>query len=368
MKITCFIDDLNPGGAQRQICYLAKLLKEKGHEVTILTYYGNTFYKKDIEKFNIKYFSIANEIKIIKFYKVIKFLRNYNHDVVIAYLRNPSLLAEIASIGKKKWKLIVSERNAYINNDFFKLFIRRIFHLLADHIVVNSKTNKKLLNKNAPWLKKVSTIYNYVDLDFFKPTNKSYQFNKIILLGVGKYNYQKNINNLIEAIKIIKNRNSSIDIKLNWVGDTLVSEQKNKLIRDLRDKIKKYNLDSEISLYPATNDIINRYRESSALILPSFYEGLPNVACEAMSVGLPLLLSNVCDNSNLVDNNKNGLLFNPNDPEDIADKIVNFASLNSNKKSKMGFHSREKSLEMFNSMKFIDKYLKIISFNNKVKK
>ncbi len=362
MKITCFIDDLNPGGAQRQIFYLAKLLKEQGHEIAILTYHNNNFYIKDIKKHDIKYFSITNKIKILKFYKVIKFLRNYNHDVVIAYLRNPVLLAEIASIGKKNWKLIVSERNAYINNDFFKLFVRRIFHLLADHIVVNSNTNKRLLNKNAPWLNRVATIYNYVDLDFFKPTNKNYQCNKIILLGVGKYSHQKNINNLIEAIKIIKNSNLSIDIKLNWFGDTLVSESKNKLIHDLKYKIEKYNLDSEISLYPATKDIINHYRESSALILPSFYEGLPNVACEAMSVGMPLLLSNVCDNNNLVDNFKNGLLFNPSDPKDIADKIVSFANLNINKKIQMGLYSRKKSLKMFNNDRFIEMYLNILSY------
>ncbi|MDA9651244.1 glycosyltransferase [Pelagibacteraceae bacterium] len=365
MKITCFIDDLNPGGAQRQICYLAKILKEQGHDVAILTYNTNNFFIQEIKKHNIKYFSITHKIKIINFYKIIKFIRSYNHDVVIAYLRNPVLLAEIASIRRKNWKLIVSERNAYINNDFFKLFIRRVFHLLADHIVVNSNTNKELLNKNAPWLRDVTTIYNYVDLDFFKPINKNKFLQKIVLLGVGKYSYQKNINNLIEAIKIIKDNNFSIDIKLNWFGDTLVAESKNKLIQELKYKIKRYKLESNINLYPATKDVINQYRVSSALILPSFYEGLPNVACEAMSVGLPLLLSNVCDNKNLVENNKNGFLFNPSEPQDIANKIIDFANLQNAKRIQMGSYSRKKSLTMFNKIKFIDMYSKIINSKNK---
>lgn len=366
MKITCFIDGLNPGGAQRQICYLAKLLKEQGHDVAILTYHKNNFFMDEIEKYNIKYFSITHKIKIFNFYKIIKFISTYNHDVVIAYLRNPVLLAEIAAIRKRKWKLIVSERNAYINNDFFKLFIRRIFHLAADHIVVNSNTNKKLLNKNAPWLRDVTTIYNYVDLDIFKPKYQNEVLQEIVLIGVGKYSYQKNVNNLIEAIKIIKDRNFSINIKLNWFGDTLLTKNKNRLMHKLKYKIKKYNLDSNINLFPATKDIINQYCKSSALILPSFYEGLPNVVCEAMSLGLPLLLSNVCDHKYLVENDENGYLFDPSEPKDIADKIISFASLQDSKRTQMGTLSRKKSLEMFNKIKFINMYSKII--NTKYKK
>ena len=50
MKITCFIDNLNAGGAQRQICNLAYLLKQKNHEVTILTYQPSKFFLNDLKK------------------------------------------------------------------------------------------------------------------------------------------------------------------------------------------------------------------------------------------------------------------------------------------------------------------------------
>ena len=60
-------------------------------------------------------------------------------------------------------------------------------HLFADHIVVNSVTNKKKLKKEAPWLKQISTIHNYVDLEEFHKKNTYVRdTSNIRLLGVGK--------------------------------------------------------------------------------------------------------------------------------------------------------------------------------------
>ncbi len=57
--------------------------------------------------------------------------------------------------------------------------------------------------------------------------------------------------------------------------------------------------------------------------MPSYFEGLPNAACEAISCGLPLIISDVCDNKILVDK-LNGYLFDPYNPKDIAKKIISF--------------------------------------------
>ena len=67
-------------------------------------------------------------------------------------------------------------------------------------MIVNSNTNLKNILHYSPWLKKVSLIHNFTDLDYFKPdynlpgNNK----NKIYFIGVGKYSSQKNIVNLVE--------------------------------------------------------------------------------------------------------------------------------------------------------------------------
>ena len=208
MKITCFIDNLNAGGAQRQICYLAFLLKKKKYNVSILTYHSANFFAKYLKKYKIKHVIIKDKNKFLRFVKIVRYLRSSKQDIIIAYLRNPSLIAEIASLFKKKWKLIVSERNNHKNNKYFSNFFRRIMHLFADYVIVNSRTGYNSIRKKAPWLKKVSLIYNFINLNYFKPRKKIHNKNKKIInfIGVGKYSDQKNILNLVRAFNIVKKK------------------------------------------------------------------------------------------------------------------------------------------------------------------
>ena len=197
MNITCFIDNLNAGGAQRQICYLASFLKKKNNEVTVLTYHPGDFFLDELKKNKIHHVNLQNKNKLLRTLKIIKLLRSSKHDIVIAYLRTPSIISEIASIFGKKWRLIVSERNNHINENYFINFIRRLMHLFADHIIVNSNTGYKSIKKNSAWLKKVSLIYNFTNLDYFKPKKNFLEKNKekINFIGIGKYSDQKNIIN-----------------------------------------------------------------------------------------------------------------------------------------------------------------------------
>lgn len=362
MNITCFIDNLNAGGAQRQICYLASFLKKKNNEVTVLSYHPGDFFLDELKKNKIHYVILQNKNKLLRTLKIIKFLRSSKHDIVIAYLRAPSVISEIASIFGRKWKLIISERNNYVNDGFLKNLFRRLMHLFADHVIVNSNTGLQSIKKNAPWLKNVSLIYNFTNLDYFKPKKNLLDKNEEVInfVGIGKYSEQKNIINLIEAFNIVKKKVPEINFNLQWFGDNFNKDESNKYLNKLKFLINKYNLSDEFVLNPATQDILDEYQRSSALILPSLYEGFPNVICEAIACGLPILVSDVCDNSFFVDQS-NGYLFNPNDPSDIADKIISFFYLENKKKKIMSINSRKKAELIFSKEKYINSYLKIIN-------
>ncbi|WP_440680924.1 glycosyltransferase [Candidatus Pelagibacter sp. HIMB1623] len=362
MNILCFIDNLNAGGAQRQICYLASFLKTQNNQVTILTYHPGDFFLDELKKNKIHYVNIQNKNKFKRIIKIINFLRSSKYDVVITYLRTPSVISEMASIFGKKWKLIVSERNNYLNDNYFNNFLMRFMHIFADHVIVNSNTGLNSIKKYSPWLKKVSLIHNFTDLDYFKPKKIFLEKNvkKINFIGVGKYSEQKNVINLIEAFKIVKEKAPNINFNIEWFGDNFSNNQSNKYLNRIRSLINQYNLDDVFILNPETHDILDKYQRSSVFILPSLYEGFPNVVCEAIACGLPVLASEVCDNSFFVDHS-NGYLFNPNDPSDIADKIISFSQLEDKRKYLLSVNSRKKAELIFSKEKFINNHLKIIN-------
>ena len=113
-------------------------------------------------------------------------------------------------------------------------------------------------------------------------------------------------------------------------------------------------------LKPATKDILSKYQYCDVFCLPSLYEGYPNVVCEAMSCGRPIICSNVCDNSFLVENNKNGLLFEPNDVASISEAIITVLKIDKKQLEQWGTVSRQKSIVLFSQDTFIQKYINLI--------
>ena len=84
-------------------------------------------------------------------------------------------------------------------------------------------------------------------------------------------------------------------------------------------------------------ELLHRY---PALIHPSLYEGLPNVVCEALACGLPVLASDVCDHALLVSEGERGFLFEPTFPESIAAAITKFSALSGEGRERLSRNAR----------------------------
>ena len=94
--------------------------------------------------------------------------------------------------------------------------------------------------------------------------------------------------------------------------------------------------------------------------LPSFYEGTPNVICEAISTGLPVACSDVCDNHIYVMTGQNGVLFDPNNPNDMANKISHLLNLYDVDFQEYQRNSRNIAVGKLSKESFVDAYIKII--------
>ena len=106
---------------------------------------------------------------------------------------------------------------------------------------------------------------------------------EIVIGHVGKFNEQKNHIFLIKVFScFVKYCPNS---KLLLIGD---GPKKNEVIS----LINQYGLDSKVILTGAVTDVSFKLQSADIMVLPSLYEGLPNVVLEWQAMGLPSIISN----------------------------------------------------------------------------
>lgn len=351
-KIVCLIESLGSGGAERQMAYLASALKAEGHSVELWTYYPNDFYKYILDESGVRYRCIHEaQSKWKRIYVLRKELKRSRPDAVITYLDTASIVGCMIKLLGGKFKLIVSDRNT-TQKITLRERVRFFMFRFADWIVPNSHTQTKFIKANFPNLsQKIKTITNFVDSDYFTPkAAEKFLQNCTKLLVVGRVMPQKNVLRFIEAIRLVKDKGA--DIHVDWYGGKVNNDYYEQCIQ----AIEKHHLQNIFQFHPATKNIIDEYHKADVFCLPSIFEGFPNVLCEAMSCGLPVLCSNVCDNPDIAEDGINGLLFNPQNPEEIASKILSFVNVNQEQKNTMGEKSREIIIKKYSKKSFIDSY------------
>lgn len=355
MKILLFIDNLGAGGAQRQLVGLAVMLLERGYNVKVATYHKTDFYKSFLDNNKVPNELIPGADNTKKRILAVRsYIKEERPDCVIAYQETPSLVVCAAKLIGGNYKLIVSERNTTQRvgkNERVRFFL----YQWADAIVPNSHSQEKWLIDHYDWMKrKITTITNFVDLNKFAYTKHTRKEVPVIMVAASIW-ASKNTLGLIDAAKIL--RDKGIKFKIQWYGK---SEKWIDYFNQCQEKINSYKLQDMVELLPKTKEIQKKYQEADYFCLPSFYEGTPNVVCEAIATGLPVLCSNVCDNSIYVHEGLNGALFNPNTPNDIAVKIQTLLSQSEDDYQRYRDNSRTIAEQQLSSDVFIQKYLQLL--------
>jgi glycosyltransferase involved in cell wall biosynthesis len=355
MRILCIIDSLGSGGAQRQIVGLSKLLQNKKYDVLVAWYHQNSFYKHDLDANNIRNINIPANGFINKIAFVRKLVISYKPDVLIAYLNGPAIIASLLKFLGYKFYLIVSERNTN-KSVSIREKVKFFLYKWADSIVSNSFSQADFIMKSYPLLyKKTTVITNFSDTKLFRPIDlvlprKSGEMN---LLVVARIVEQKNVLTFIGAIKQITDKGYKLNI--DWYGKPFSATYFQECLK----LVEKFKLSDSFHFYNETTNIVEIYNKADVFCLPSLWEGYPNVICEAMACGLPILCSNICDNPKIVSNGINGLFFDPNIEDSIANCIISFLEMDNRAQRLMKIESRKIAEYLFSEETFVNKYIRL---------
>ncbi|MCF2649126.1 glycosyltransferase [Niallia circulans] len=170
--------------------------------------------------------------------------------------------------------------------------------------------------------------------------------NKIHLLFVGRFDYQKGLDILLDFFKVYKNSNIVLDI----VGAKVLS--KNNTDTNL----------SNVNYHGWINnaDIDKFYRNSDAIIIPSRWEGFGLVAVEAMRNKKPVIASNRGALPEIIKHNENGYIFDLNNLSELKEILSN---LTKERLERMGQNAYKSFLQNFTSDTMNQK---IISLYNEI--
>ncbi len=211
--------------------------------------------------------------------------------------------------------------NCDSRNYWFKLY-RVLRQFIQNNIVGLNKKLKYAIgisNLNIEILKKylkkanIKKILNPIELDL----NYSYNLNNEYYLYLGRVSKEK-------GVDIFCNVLSKLGKKAIVVGDG-----------GELDRLRKKYPNIIFTGWKNNHDVKKYIRGAKALIVPSlWYEGAPLTPLEAMSFGVPCLISKKCSGREYITDN--GLTFDPYNSKDLEDKIKIF-ELNADKYSKNSF-------------------------------
>lgn len=330
---------ITSGGAERVASRLMHYWTDKGWDITLIV--GNEpeddFYQlpEKMKRIVINTGSpsgnkIVGLMKNVPYiWRLRKALKTMDSSNVLSFLTRTNIHTILACMGLKK-RVVISERNDTTREDhpWPWPMLRKWLYRYADVVTANSEIAVEGMKNYVP-NHNLEVIPNPVYIPSEKATPS--QSNKI--LNVGRLVPQKAQHLIIKAMSLIETEVSK-KWSLHILGE---GEERDELIK-LTETVK---VPDQTYLHGLVDDPAFYYKSAGIFVLSSKYEGTPNALLEAMSYGLPCIVSDSLPGVlSLIDDGKNGLIFSSGDATDLADKLT-ILMKDSQKRNQLGNQARE---------------------------
>ena len=325
---------------------LAREFGELGHDVTIYTTDldfsngSNKFNKKlprleKIGKYRINRSHVWFSFKLFFVNSSMsKQIEKDKPDVIHTIgLRSYQSIVAWRTSKKLKIPLIISDQGGLTTHPFFNesgLLLKILYRVqnyfikkIIKHATTISVANEyeKAIFLDLDKKSKVQIIRNGVNLETLVSKvnfKEKYKINSKFILFVGRFSKSKGIENLINALNIIKNEKIISDVRLVIMGVNFGFEQK------MEELIERFDLSEKIMIIknPPREDVISAYGESEFLILPSQWELSPLVPLESFAFKKPVISTRSHGIPFTVQDDKTGILVEPENSEELSKAII----------------------------------------------
>ena len=354
------------GGGPSHIFMLMKLLSK--HFELFLAMPKNNYSKSNLDFLKLKNFISINERKVSLFdiLKLYKYIKKNDIKIIHSHGKGAGLIGRILAILLNR-KHIHTYHGIHLRchsflNRLFYIFYENIFKNLDSARIFVSESEKNYAIDSGISLSKISIIIpNGVNLkERINKSNKikirnnirkklNIESNQICVITLARLVQQKNLKEIIEISKYFKFH------KFLILGEGI-------LRKELEDLIKTNNI-KNVFLLGNKKNVFNYLIASDIYLTSSLYEGLPIAVLEAMSIGLPIIASDVVGNKDTVKHNYSGFLYSLGDIKKACDSLEELSN-NNIKRYKFGLNSRKLQIKFFSKNIMKKKYTDLYNLIN----
>lgn len=323
--IYIYYPSFEKGGIAKILIKLINFLLKRNFKIKLYSQNvskNNFLHSKKLTIINLNKIKKINKSYLQRFFltfhiakKLYLDIQKENEKAIIVSMQD-HIMSIIVSIFTKKRILIRNSEEIYGATKFSDnkiiaksvLLIKKILYQYADTIIVNSTSSRNSMKSIINDKKKVKLIFNPY-LEKILPYYKKRKGKDFLILSAGRLTKQKNFEMLIETVKKLKK--DGFFIQLIIIGSGPEGKKLNEMIKNF-DYIKLNKWSKKLKFF---------FSNANLFILPSFYEGSPNILLDAANNNVPILSSNCSGAKDILKNNKK-YIFEINNLNQLKKKII----------------------------------------------
>ncbi len=325
MRVLLTITTLGAGGAERVMTLLADALAGASHQVCVMT----------LDSTASDFFSLGAGVQrmalgrhrtartwlgrttrnVYKLRAMRAAIRSWRADAVVSFLPEVNILAMLAAAGLGI-PVVVSERVDPRRHRLSPVreWLRWTCYRRAAALVVQTEGVAEWLRSARRSLPRITVIPNPVQPPRQGAPAPTENPARPFLFAAGRLTHQKGFDILIRALGLLVREGSALDLAI--AGEGWGEE------RNLQRLVAELGLGERVRFIGKVPDLSPWLKAAYAFVLPSRYEGFPNVLLEALACGTPSIAADCPSGPREILGNELGLLVPAEEPRAIADAVL----------------------------------------------
>jgi len=357
IRVLLAISNFEFGGAQRQLVELANKLSDD-FEVFVCTLSDYVPLRKYLRLSDDRFLVIQKRWKydITVPIRLAKEARRLNIDVIHGFLFDAEIATRVGGWLARTPAVIGSERNSDYHIKAVQKLVYRLTKGLQHHCIANSGRGAEFNSEALRYpMTHYSVVLNGVDTERFTPgrvhavrEELGFADNEYVIGMFASFKEQKNHPMLMRALNKLKD--GGIRFRMLFVGEELYggAQDTATYYERMIELGKQLGIHEHCSYLGNVQDVQDYYKACDVTVLPSRFEGTPNVVLESLACGVPAIVTRVSSNQEIIDDGRNGYLIELDDVDALRQHLAEL-SQNAALLEQLGKGARKTAVQKFST-------------------